>query len=270
MEGESRRQRPGARRRAHPARLVLRRRPRGRARLDHRPRVFLADGRTRALALPGRAQARRSAGVRLEFRLRASAREVRQPLAAQALRLRHPRHRSPPAPSRLLPCDRARGFGDRAPLLQAIARRRSDRKLSPPPTRRARWGQPVNSLVPSGTAPHVPSGTASSCHRGPKSGEKASGSKRWRTRNFSNKESFGFLLTDAPNWGRTEGTPSDRLPTRDNSPRRALVRALAPAGRANGVSATLGDIAWSASGHSQPDYRPSACAKRLSIPASTQ
>jgi hypothetical protein len=24
----------------------------------------------------------------------------------------------------------------------------------------------VNSLVPSGTAPHVPSGTASSCHRG--------------------------------------------------------------------------------------------------------
>jgi hypothetical protein len=46
-----------------------------------------------------------------------------------------------------------------------------------------------------------------------------------------------------------------------------LVRALAPAGRADGVSATLCDIAWSASGQSQPDYRPSACVMRLSIPA---
>jgi hypothetical protein len=46
-----------------------------------------------------------------------------------------------------------------------------------------------------------------------------------------------------------------------------LVRALAPVGRADGVSATLGAIAWSASDRSQPDYRPSACAMRLSIPA---
>jgi Replication initiator protein A len=111
MERESRRQRPGARRRAHPARLVLRRRPRGRAGPDHRSRVFLANRRARALALPRRAQARRPAGVRLEFRPRASAREVRQPLAAQVLRLRHPRHRSPPARTRLLPCNRARAFG---------------------------------------------------------------------------------------------------------------------------------------------------------------
>ena len=103
MEGESRRQRPGARHRAHPARLVLRRRPRRRARPDHRSRVFLADRRARALALPRRAQARRPAGVRLELRLRLSACEVRQPLAAQALRLRHPRHRSPPAAAGLLP-----------------------------------------------------------------------------------------------------------------------------------------------------------------------
>ena len=85
MEGESRRQRPGAGRRAHPARLVLRRRPRRRARLDHRSRVFLADRRARALALPGRSQARRPA-ERLEFDF-LSACEVRQPLAAQALRL---------------------------------------------------------------------------------------------------------------------------------------------------------------------------------------
>jgi hypothetical protein len=127
----------------------------------------------------------------------------------------------------------------------------------------------VNSLVPSGTAPHVPSGTVSSCHRGPKSGEKASGSETWRGRNFSNKESFGFLLTEASNWGRPERTPSDRLPIRDNSPRRALVRALTPVGRANAVSATLGGIAWSASGHSQSDYRPSACLMRLSISAGT-
>jgi hypothetical protein len=86
-------------------------------------------------------------------------------------------------------------------------------------------------------------------------------------RNFSNKESFGFLLTEAHDWGRPEATLSDRLPIRDNSRFRALVCALAQIGRTNGVSATLGDIAWTACGHSQPDYRPSACVMRLSIPA---
>jgi CobQ/CobB/MinD/ParA nucleotide binding domain len=105
----------------------------------------------------------------------------------------------------------------------------------------------VNSLVPSGTAPHVPSGTASSCHRGPKSGEKASGSTLWRARNFSNKESFGFLLTEAPDRGRPEAPLSDRLPAKDHSPRHLFVRAWAPVARADGVSATLGDIARSAS-----------------------
>jgi hypothetical protein len=46
-----------------------------------------------------------------------------------------------------------------------------------------------------------------------------------------------------------------------------LIRALAPVGRVHGFSATLGDIAWAASGHSQPDYRRWACAVRFSIPA---
>ena len=66
-------------------------------------------------------------------------------------------------------------------------------------------------------------------------------------------ESFGFLLTEAPDWGRPEAPPSDRLPAKDRSPRHLLFRALPPEGRADGVSTTLGDIAWSASGHSQPE-----------------
>jgi hypothetical protein len=54
----------------------------------------------------------------------------------------------------------------------------------------------VNSVVLSGTVTLVPSGTGSSCYRGPKSQL-----KRWRAtlsrpRNFTNRESFGFLLTD--------------------------------------------------------------------------
>ena len=53
-------------------------------------------------------------------------------------------------------------FRDRTPLVQAIAHRPSDRRLALRPTRPAHWGQSVNSLVPSGTSAHVPSGTASS------------------------------------------------------------------------------------------------------------
>ena len=55
----------------------------------------------------------------------------------------------------------------------------------------------MNHLVLSGTSTIVPSGTRSSCYRGPKSK-----STPWRVRtsrslNFTNWESFGFLLTEA-------------------------------------------------------------------------
>jgi hypothetical protein len=54
----------------------------------------------------------------------------------------------------------------------------------------------VNHLVLSGTATHVPSGTRSSCYRGPESGETFFCSTTCRARNFTNWESFGFFLTD--------------------------------------------------------------------------
>ena len=54
----------------------------------------------------------------------------------------------------------------------------------------------MNCLVLSGTAPIVLSGTESSCYRGPKSAETPSISKASEARNFSNLESFGFLLTE--------------------------------------------------------------------------
>ena len=54
----------------------------------------------------------------------------------------------------------------------------------------------MNSLVLSGTAPIVPSGTGSTCYQGPESLEKPRNSDNWGARNFSNKESFGFFLTD--------------------------------------------------------------------------
>ena len=103
VEGNGRPQRAGARDRIDPAGLVLRRRPRRRTRADHRPGLFLTDRRARALALSRRPQTWRSSGLRLELRLRPSPRQVRQPLAAQAFRLRHSRHRSPPTAAGLQP-----------------------------------------------------------------------------------------------------------------------------------------------------------------------
>jgi hypothetical protein len=67
----------------------------------------------------------------------------------------------------------------------------------------------VNSLVLSGTVPIVPSGTAASCYQGPKSGEKRDGSDRYGARNFSNRESFGFLLTEPAGRGK-RGLPRSR------------------------------------------------------------
>jgi hypothetical protein len=54
----------------------------------------------------------------------------------------------------------------------------------------------VNQLVLSGTTTLVPSGTGSSCHRGPESGLSVCYQARSSRRNFTNQKSFGFLLTD--------------------------------------------------------------------------
>jgi hypothetical protein len=53
----------------------------------------------------------------------------------------------------------------------------------------------VNQFVLLGTTIDVPTGTRSSCYRGPKSDETSWHSTTWRGRNFTNLESFGFFLT---------------------------------------------------------------------------
>ena len=54
----------------------------------------------------------------------------------------------------------------------------------------------MNQLVLSGTTILVPSGTGSSCYRGPKSVLSACYQARSSRRNITNQKSFGFLLTD--------------------------------------------------------------------------
>ncbi|MDB5724159.1 MAG: hypothetical protein JWQ16_913 [Novosphingobium sp.] len=54
----------------------------------------------------------------------------------------------------------------------------------------------MNQLVLSGTATLVPSGTGSSCYRGPKSGLRPCCATFCSARNFPNLKSFGFFLTD--------------------------------------------------------------------------
>lgn len=53
----------------------------------------------------------------------------------------------------------------------------------------------MNQFVLLGTITDVPTGTRSSCYRGPKSDERSCCSTTCRGRNFTNLESFGFLLT---------------------------------------------------------------------------
>lgn len=54
----------------------------------------------------------------------------------------------------------------------------------------------MNQLVLSGTVTLVPSGTGSSCYRGPKSGLRPCCSTLCSDRNLTNLKSFGFSLTD--------------------------------------------------------------------------
>lgn len=55
----------------------------------------------------------------------------------------------------------------------------------------------MNQLVLSGTATLVPSGTGSSCYRGPESVSSACSRARFSLRNSSNQQSSGLLLTGA-------------------------------------------------------------------------
>ena len=55
----------------------------------------------------------------------------------------------------------------------------------------------MNQFVLLGTTTDVPTGTRSSCYRGPKSGETFWLSTSCGRRNFTNLESFGFFLTGA-------------------------------------------------------------------------
>src|SRR5690606_27486879 len=116
VEGASGRARPAARPRADRAGLVLRRRPRRCARSDDRPRILPPDRRSRALALSPRAQAWRPPAAWLELRRPLSPCEVRQPLAAQALRLRPARDRPPTGAARLPADHRAAAGRPRTPF----------------------------------------------------------------------------------------------------------------------------------------------------------
>ena len=67
----------------------------------------------------------------------------------------------------------------------------------------------MNQLVLSGTATLVPSGTRSSCYRGPESDLSPCLSALSSRRNSSNQKSFGFLLTDrrhSGSWGQPPTT----------------------------------------------------------------
>ena len=69
-----------------------------------------------------------------------SPRQVRQPLAAQAFRLRHSRHRSPPAAAGLQPHDRTVLVRRGAALLQTLVHRSADRSAASLPRLTACWG----------------------------------------------------------------------------------------------------------------------------------
>ena len=210
MEGNGRPQRSGARDRIDPAGLVLRRRPRRRARSDHRPGLFLADRRARALALSHRPQAWRSSGLRLELRLRPSPRQVRQPLAAQAFRLRiRDIVRRQPLPGYSLTIERSSSGAERLSFKPHPSIRWPKRPVAAASHSllgiscefpRAIGDRPYRAI---GDRIHVLSGT-----------EIARKTKQLRwlgARNFSNKKSFGFFLTGTPKSARCGSAGSERL-----------------------------------------------------------
>jgi hypothetical protein len=71
----------------------------------------------------------------------------------------------------------------------------------------------VNRLVLSGTATLVLSGTRSSCYRGPESSLRACFSGLSCRSNFTNRKSFGFLLTE-----KAESRVADARQRQSDSP----------------------------------------------------
>src|SRR3546814_151627 len=167
-----------------------------RARAHHRSHLLQADRRARAVAVPPGAQARRQTGVRLELRLPAPPRQIRQPLAAQALRLRPARHRQAPAAAGLSPDHRAMRRRARNPVLRTDRARRARHPAPTSAVDHSLWGKAVNRLVLSGTGAIVPSRTRSSCYRGPESSILLAKSVDCTPPNFSTLASFGIFLTD--------------------------------------------------------------------------
>src|SRR6266481_7607308 len=84
------------------------------------------------------------------------------------------RDRPPRTATRLSAAHRAQLARHRAPQLHAHSCRSGGGCSALSWPRNGIWGKAVNHLVLSGTATHVPSGTGSSCYRGPESAEKFS------------------------------------------------------------------------------------------------
>jgi hypothetical protein len=161
MEGTGRCQRHAAGHRADPAGLVLCGRAGRRPGADHRPGVFPAHGRHRALAVPPGAQAWRQAGIRL------------------AVRLPH-LHRSPaaaPSPTTSpATCARwSRGSRCRA-TLGIVRMPEDDTELLTfrpvPPTARDNCGTTCGRVVLSGVRGIVLSGVSLSCYQACRSAAK--------------------------------------------------------------------------------------------------
>jgi hypothetical protein len=97
----------------------------------------------------------------------------------------------------------------------------------------------VNHLVLSGTATVVPSGTRSSCYRGPESELTPWRSTSSSPRNFPNLESFEFLLTDYGSWRAVNSAPTA-------TPRASYRQTLSPpARRQAAVADRLSARSWS-------------------------
>lgn len=126
----------------------------------------------------------------------ASPRQVRHPLAAQALCLRHTPDRRASDIARLSARAHARPERCRAAELRAHARCSLNGTPAPARTHSKFGGQPVDQLVLSRTATLALSGTRSSCYRGPESSISTCFPALCSRSNFTNRKSFGFLLTE--------------------------------------------------------------------------
>ncbi|AKN26800.1 hypothetical protein AB691_1900 [Stutzerimonas stutzeri] len=166
--------------RTDPAGLVLCRRARSCPRVDHRPGLFPADRRDRALALSPRAQARRAPTGGLAIRLPAPAPKVWQCCPLLGLCPRSSCTGRPPVPARLPAGHRADGALHRAAGVQA-------RAVGGTGISR---GQAVKPVVLSGANALVPSGAALSCYQAHRIGRRPVNSGPAACLNLTNSRSL--------------------------------------------------------------------------------